>query len=410
MRKLMLALGVLTASSFGQAQTFTYGYNGLPLPIYPDDWDTITVISIFVPRSMTISKVTASVQVQYNGVGDLNVFLYSPIGTRTKLLERNCGSLANINTTFDDSASSMFNSACPSASTAGTTRGNEPLANSNGENAFGNWRLAIENNGSNDKSGTITGFSITLTGTSLGPPYIGPNTIVSVAGLQGGPIAPGDQIAILGGNLGPVDGVRASTSTALPTSLGGTTVSFDGVSAPIYYSSSGLVVAQAPTSLTVGGTTRVSVTSTNGTSAAVPYLVVQSKPGILTDDVSGTGQAKANNQDGSRNGDGTTPSGSSAAAPGSIISVYATGLGPVTPAVPQGTPASLTTLSTTTLPVTASIGGRSATVMYAGSAPGQIGVYQVNVLVPVATPSGAARLTLSVDGNPTQNGVTVQIR
>jgi uncharacterized protein (TIGR03437 family) len=142
----------------------------------------------------------------------------------------------------------------------------------------------------------------------------------------------------------------------------------------------------------------------------VPYAVVQSKPGILTIDVDGTGQAKVNNQDGSRNGDGTSPSGSSAAAPGSIISVYATGLGPLSPPVPQGTPASSTTLSTTTSPVTASIGGRSATVMYAGSAPGQIGVYQVNVLVPVATPSGAARLTLSVDGNSSQNGVTVQIR
>jgi len=410
MRKLILALGVLAASTFGQAQTFTYSYNGLPLPIYPDDWDTITVVSLFVGRSMTLSKVTATVQAQYGGVGDLNVYLYSPVGTRTKLLERNCGSLANINVTFDDAAATKFSDACPSAGTQGTARGNEPLANSNGENAFGYWRIAIENNGSDSRTGTITGFSVTLTGTSLGPPFIGPNTIVSVAGLQGGPIAPGDQIAIIGANLGPVEGVRASTSTTLPTSLGGTTVAFDGASAPIYYSSSGLVVAQAPTSLTPGATTRVMVTATNGASAAVPYLVVQSKPGVLTTDVSGTGQAKANNQDGSRNGDGTTPAGSSAAAPGSVISIYATGLGPVTPAVPQGTPASLTTLSTATLPVTASIGGRSATVQFAGAAPGQIGVYQVNILVPLGTPAGAARVSLSVDGNSSPLGATVQIR
>jgi uncharacterized protein (TIGR03437 family) len=410
MRKLILTLGVLAASTLAQAQTFTYSYNGLPLPIYPDDWDTITVVSLFVPRSMTLTKVTATVQAQYNGVGDLNIYLYSPIGTRTRLLERNCGNLANINATFDDAAPSKFSDACPSASTQGTARGNEPLANSNGENAFGYWRIAIENNGSNDKSGTITGFSVTITGTSLGPPFIGPNTILSVAGLQGGPIAPGDQIAIFGANLGPVDGVRASTGTALPTSLGGTTVSFDGASAPIYYSSSGLVVAQAPTSLTAGATTRVMVTATNGTSAAVPYAVVQSKPGVLTVDVDGAGQAKANNQDGTRNGDGTTPSGSSAAAPGSIISVYATGLGPLTPAVAQGTPASMTTLSTTTLPVTASVGGRSATVQFAGAAPGQIGVYQVNIMVPLGTPAGAARIQLSVDGNSSQLGATVQIR
>ena len=71
---------------------------------------------------------------------------------------------------------------------------------------------------------------------------------------------------------------------------------------------------------------------------------------------------------------------------------------------------SLTTLSTTTLPVTASIGGRSATVQFAGAAPGQIGVYQVNILVPLGTPAGAARVVLSVDGNSSQLGATVQIR
>jgi uncharacterized protein (TIGR03437 family) len=408
MRKLILALGVLAAATVGQAQTFTYSYNGLPLPIYPDDWDTITVISILVPRSMTLSKVTATLQAQYNGVGDLNVYLYSPIGTRSKLLERNCGSTQNINATFDDSAAAKFSEACPAASTQGTFRGNEPLANSNGENAFGYWRIAIENNGSNDRSGTITGFSVSLTGTSLGPPFVAPNTIVSVAGLTGGPIAPGDQVAVFGANLGPVEGVRASTSTALPTSLGGTTVSFAGASAPIFYASSGLVIVQAPTSLAPGSTT-IQVNATNGQSVAVPVAVVQTKPGVLTTDVSGTGQAKASNQDGSRNGDGSV-SGSTAAAPGSIISVYATGLGPLTPPVAQGAPASLTTLSTTTLPVTASIGGRSATVQWSGAAPGQIGVYQVNILVPLGTPAGAARVQLSVENNSSQLGATVQVR
>ena len=229
-----------------------------------------------------------------------------------------------------------------------------------------------------------------------------------MAGLQGGPIAPGDQVAVFGANLGPVEGVRASTSTALPTSLGGTTVSFAGASAPIFYSSSGLVIVQAPTSLTPGSTT-IQVNATNGQSASVPVPVVQTKPGVLTTDVSGTGQAKANNQDLSRNGDGTV-SGSTAAAPGSTISVYATGLGPLTPPVAQGAPASLTTLSTTTLPVTANIGGRSATVQWAGAAPGQIGVYQVNIVVPLGTPAGAARVQLSVDGNSSQVNATVQIR
>jgi uncharacterized protein (TIGR03437 family) len=409
MRKAMLAAALLAPLAFSQTQTITYSYSGIPLPIYPDDWDTITVISLFVPRSMTISKVTAAVQAQYSGLGDLNLFLYSPAGTRTKLLERNCGSVANLNATFDDGGSAKFSDACPSASTQGTFRGNEPLANSNGENSFGYWRVAIENNGSDSRSGTISGFTVTITGAPTGPPIIGPNTIVSVAGLEGGPIAPGDQVALIGVNLGPGEGVRANTGTNLPTTLGGTSVTFDGAPAPMFYSSSGLVIVQAPTGLSPGTTPRIQVTAANGTSPAVPAFVIQTKPGILTTEVRGVGQAKANNQDGTRNGDGTV-AGSTGAAPGSVISVYATGLGPVTPPVPQGAPASLTTLSPTNLPVTANIAGRAANVQWAGAAPGQIGVYQVNIVVPLGTPAGAARLSLSVDGNGSQPGVTVQIR
>ena len=72
---------------------------------------------------MTISKVTATFQAQYTGIGDLNLYLYSPIGTRTKLLERNCGNLQNVNATFDDSAAAKFSDACPSREHAGSLPG-----------------------------------------------------------------------------------------------------------------------------------------------------------------------------------------------------------------------------------------------------------------------------------------------
>jgi uncharacterized protein (TIGR03437 family) len=186
-------------------------------------------------------------------------------------------------------------------------------------------------------------------------------------------------------------------------------VSFDGAAAPIYYSSSGLVVVQAPTGLSPGAITRIQATSTSGMSASVPMGVVQTKPGVLTNEAGGQGQAKAFNQDGTRNGDGTI-SGSVGAPPGTFVSLYATGLGPLTPPVVQGTPASMTQLSTTTLPVTANIGGRAAMVSWAGAAPGQIGVYQVNVLVPLGTPAGPARILVSVEGNSSQHGATVQVR
>ena len=409
MRKLLLVLAMSAPLALSQTQTFTYSYSGLPVPIFPDDWNTWSIMPLLVPKSISVTKVTVSLSIEYAGVGDLNVYLWSPSGTRTKLLERNCGGLQNINTTFDDSASAMYRDACPAEPGRGPFRGNEPLGNSARENAFGNWRLGVENNGSS-RTGVVTGFSITVTGQILGPPVIGPNTIVSTSSFENGLLAPGDQVSLFGVNLGPVSGVRADATKPLPTSLGQTTVTFDGTAAPLYYVSDAFVIAQVPTSLTPLSTARVQVTSATGSSVPVVLPVVATKPGIFTYEAGGKGQAKAINEDGSLNGDGSVNGSDKPAAPRSVISIYATGLGPVDPPIGQGAPAPGSPLSRLTLPITANIGGRSAAVTFAGAAPGQVGVYQVNLIVPELTPSGAVRIVLSVDGNTSQNGVTIQVR
>jgi uncharacterized protein (TIGR03437 family) len=410
MRKSILTLLAFAPFAFAQTQTFTYTYSGLPFPVYPDDWNVVSVVRILVPRSITVTKVTASVQVQYNGVTDLNVYLYSANGTRSKLLERNCGSLTNIDTTFDDSAASKFSDACPQPGTGTSFRGNEPLSNSNNENAYGYWRLAVENNGNSNKTGLVTGFSLTITGTTFAPPFIGPNTVVSTSSFNGGVVAPGDQLSLLGANLGPTPGVRADATTTLPTSLAQTSVTFDGVAAPLFYVSGGYVAVQAPTTLTPGVSTSIRVTSTSGTSSTVSLPVVPANPGLFTVEAGGVGQARAVNQDGTQNGDGSITGSDTPAPRGSVIQLFASGLGAVSPAIPQGAPAPSAPLSTVTLPVTATIANQPATVMYAGAAPGQIGVYQVNVLGPTVVPSGTVRVILSVGGNDSQGTATIQIK
>ena len=409
MRKASLTLLAFTSLALAQNQTFTYGYNGISIPVYPDDWNTIAVTTLFVPRSIKISNVTASVQIQFTGVGSLNVYLYSPTGTRTKLLERNCGDLQNIDTTFSDDASSKFSDACPTEAGKGPFRAIEPLSNSRDQNAFGYWRLAVENNGNNN-TGLVTGFSITITGASVGGPTIAPNSIVSASSFQSGTVAPGDELAIVGASLGPATGVRADATKVLPTSLGGTTVTFDGVAAPLLYSQDRLVVVQAPTTLTSGATTRVQVATSSGSSTSIQMNVAATNPGIFTTEALGTGQAKVLNQNGSVNGDGVLNSSSSPAAKGTVISVFGTGFGAVTPAIAQGTPPSSTTLSTVNAPVTATIGGQSAEVQFAGAAPGLTGVYQVNVKVPDSLRSGSSKLEIIAGGVSTQDNVTVQIQ
>jgi uncharacterized protein (TIGR03437 family) len=411
MRKLLLFLAVMAPLTFGQtSSTVTYSYSGLPIRIFPDSWDTVSAIRLFVPRAITIQKVTATVQVQYSGVGDLNVFLYSAQGTRSKLLERNCGSLVNINATFDDSAPQMFNSACPSAATLGTFRGNEPLGNANGQNSYGYWRLAVENNGSDSVTGFVTGFSISITGLVNGSATIAPGSIVDAASFKDGAVAPGEMIGIFGYNLGPTTPVQAPGGSNLPTTLGGTTVTFDGASVPIFYASDQLVVVQAPNGLTPGGTTAIQVSSTAGPSQSTPVSVVPARPGLFTYESGPQGQVKAINQDGTLNGDGTIHSTDTGAPVGSIIQVFASGLGVTNPALQDGVPAGSKPLPMVVANVNAVIAGQQANVSYAGAAPGLVGVYQVNIEIPRGTPRGAQSIVISSGGNLSQDKAVIQIK
>jgi uncharacterized protein (TIGR03437 family) len=60
--------------------------------------------------------------------------------------------------------------------------------------------------------------------------------------------------------------------------------------------------------------------------------------------------------------------------------------------------------------VTAYIAGRAAVVTFAGLAPGTIGVYQVNIIVPLTAPSGTDRLVLYVNGIGSQTGASIQVK
>ncbi len=282
------AAALLSGGLFGQT-TGTYTYNGLPLPIYTDASNLITVAYIVVPNALTMSKVTAQVQIQYPNTGDLKVYLYSPSGTRTILLEHNC-SVQNVDTTFDDAATSNWKDFCPVEAGRGPFRADEPLSNFNKDgSSFGTWRLAVENDESDSRSGWITGFSLTITGTQQLNPITNSSEIVNLASLGGaGTIAPGEVVSIFGFGLGPLPGVSAPTG-AIPTSLSGTSVLVNGVAIPIFYASSYRVDAQMPFGLTPGGTATVQVNSTGGSGVVLTLNTVDAVPGVYTTGLGGVG-------------------------------------------------------------------------------------------------------------------------
>jgi len=100
--------------------------------------------------------------------------------------------------------------------------------------------------------------------------------------------------------------------------------------------------------------------------------------------------------------DGTPPFLISQTAPakaGDILVIYCDGLGATNPAVADGVGSPLSPLAQTSSPVTVSVGGQNAPVLFAGLVPGFVGLYQVNAILPDGvTPGNFVPVTLSVGG------------
>ena len=165
------------------------------------------------------------------------------------------------------------------------------------------------------------------------------------ATYQTGPIAPGGFVTLFGSGLGPQQGVQpqATLQTPFPTRAAGVEVTFDGTPAPLLWVQDAQINVVAPWSLTPGQTTQVCVIYSGAKTNCLSWPVVETAPAVFT--ASDGVHALALNQDGSLN------SASNPAALGSIVTVFATGLGPITPPQADGTLVGLP-LPANVLPVT----------------------------------------------------------
>jgi endo-1,4-beta-xylanase len=216
--------------------------------------------------------------------------------------------------------------------------------------------------------------STTLKSAAVKQPLISPNGIV----IHGGTIAsvsPGSLADIYGSNLAP--GAPATASGApLPTTLGNVQVTVNGTPAPLYYVSPGQVDFQIPYSV-APGSVLVQVIS-NGTGGRSAALTVQpAAPSILTY-VDGSGNTRAVVQ----NQNYTINSATNCAAPGSYLTAYLIGSGPLNHPIATGAAAPSTPLSSETLTTTATIGTTAAAVTFAGMAPSFVGLMQVDLQAP----------------------------
>ncbi len=217
-------------------------------------------------------------------------------------------------------------------------------------------------------------------------PVVTPGGIASAAVSTLGPVlAPGGFISIYGSNLAP--SVSQSESYPWQTTLAGTQVFLGGQALPLQFVSPGQINAVVPVEAAVNSIQELLVEQNGMYSLPETVVLSSSSPAAFTEASSlGAGAiivVKSN---------GTTfvASSSQPASAGDVLEVYCTGLGPVNPPVADGAAASLTTISYTVNPVTATIGGQSAQVLFAGLAPGYAGVYQVDLAVPSGIATGAS--------------------
>jgi uncharacterized protein (TIGR03437 family) len=222
--------------------------------------------------------------------------------------------------------------------------------------------------------------------------YLNPIGVVNAASYQPitASLAPGELIDLFGTGLASA-AVTTTGGQAFPTSLGGVKVTIDGIACPIYYVSPTQLSVVVPYEVAANmtGLANIQVTNNNVQSNVVQMYLTDAAPGAFSQNASGIGFAAALHA-----ATGAEISNSNPAQPGDYISLYLTGLGPVSPTVTDGVLGPSNPLSIADvynsgyLAVLFNDYGENGsvdnpgTIQFAGLAPSLAGLYQINVQVP----------------------------
>jgi uncharacterized protein (TIGR03437 family) len=238
------------------------------------------------------------------------------------------------------------------------------------------------------------------------PPVISPGGIVNAASLAGGVIAPGELISIFGSNFGPSGlDVSVPQNNFVPAALSNVHVYFGGYLGRITARTQTQINVFVPYEVSTATSAQVIVDVDGVTSTPITVPVAPSAFGLSTVDASGSGQGAIFNQDGSYN------SQSNPAARGTVVTLYGTGEGVTTPALPDGALVISTPYSTTQAPVVVKFGGHTAVIQYAGAAPFlPTGVFQIDATIPNSVTPGDMPVTVSIGGIGTTRTVTVAVQ
>lgn len=239
---------------------------------------------------------------------------------------------------------------------------------------------------------------------SVLPNVASQNAVINAASFLPGPVAPGEIVSIFGSHIGPAEGAgsRLDASGRVDSFVEDTKVLFDGVPAPLFFLRTDQINVQVPYEVAGKTSTLMRVEYQGAMSNTVTLSVASAAPGIFSL-AGGTGPGAILNQDSTLN-TSTHP-----AARGSVVVFYATGEGQTESAGITGQLAR-DPFPKPLLPVSVTIGGIPAEVLFAGGAPGFAGLLQINARVPpAAVPGSTVPVNVTVGSATSQPGITLAV-
>jgi uncharacterized protein (TIGR03437 family) len=233
------------------------------------------------------------------------------------------------------------------------------------------------------------------------PPSYTAADFVNASDYAPGPFAPNSVISLFGSNL---SFNTATGAIPYPVLLGGCQVWVSNTAAPLLYVSSSQINFLIPGEL-IGGTVSVQVERQGVIGPSVSLTLVDSAPAPFI-----AAQNLALAEDWNQNY--ALLNSTNAAYPGDTVVLYLTGLGHTLPNPDPGTalPSAATIANPSALSIL--LNGTAidpALVLYAGSTPNFPGLYQINFMLPVSTPSNPS-IAIAMGSQTSPSGILLPVQ
>jgi uncharacterized protein (TIGR03437 family) len=251
---------------------------------------------------------------------------------------------------------------------------------------------------------TLTPVPVTMQVVAQGAPLIYYQGVVDNATFTpGGSVSPGDIVVAKGEQFSFAAAPNAYTAgpaPPLPNTLGGASVTVNGVAAPLFYAFYGQLAFQVPLG-TATGTAVVQVSDNGILGNLVSVPVAARAPAIIV-------ITKA---------DYSVPNAANPAHAGDALIIWSIGMGPTSPAVTAGQPAPGAPFANLVDTPTVSFGSGSSIVapatappFFDGLAPPYAGLYQINVVIPPNSPTGTVNVVVSFPDGTFSNAYQITVQ